>query len=76
VHISTGARTRNATLLRALRKAQGWSEREAAQRIGVTHATYRRWERGETWPDGGLRYRALCQFYRVPYTYFEMGDPE
>lgn len=38
-------------LLRALRMRRGFSQEEAAQRIGVTVRTLGRWERSEVWPS-------------------------
>jgi transcriptional regulator with XRE-family HTH domain len=48
-----------ADLLRALRRRRGWSPDEAAAAAGVSTATLRRWEAGDSWPDG-TRLHALC----------------
>lgn len=46
-------------LLGAMRSRCGWSLEEAAERIGVTSRTLRRWEKGEVWPATD-QLHALC----------------
>ncbi len=48
-----------ADLLRALRRRQRLSPDEAAAAAGVSAATLRRWEAGDSWPDSA-RLHALC----------------
>jgi len=45
-----------------VRKAQGWSQEKTAHEIGVSLATYRRWEHGECKP-GNDAMRGLIQTF-------------
>jgi transcriptional regulator with XRE-family HTH domain len=40
-----------ASLLEDARRRDGWSVKEAAQRLGVSVRTYRKLEAGERWPS-------------------------
>src|SRR4051794_36713278 len=46
-------------ILRAVREASGWTQAEAAKRIGVARNTVSRWELGQLKPTGVQRARAL-----------------
>ena len=46
-------------ILRAVREARGWTQAEAAKRIGVVRNTVSRWELGQLKPTGVQRGRAL-----------------
>jgi transcriptional regulator with XRE-family HTH domain len=45
--------------LQAARARAGWTQREAAERIGVSANTLSRWELDQVSPTGALRARAL-----------------
>lgn len=49
-------------VLRAARGRAGWSQREAARRIGVSHGSVTRWEQGLATPHAAHRERALAVY--------------
>ena len=63
--------------LQALRKAQGWSQEELAQRINVSRQALSKWESGASVPDTE-NVVALSRLFGVPIDYLlldEMKEP-
>ena len=61
--------------MRMMRKLLGISEREAAEALGVTVRTYRKWETGKE--TRGLQYRRLdeyCDAYGVRFSWLACGE--
>jgi transcriptional regulator with XRE-family HTH domain len=52
--------------LRAARINAGYSQKEAAERLGVTPKTLGNWENGTTFPSAD-KIVAICELYGVSY---------
>lgn len=52
--------------LRAARTHAGLSQKDAADRLGVTPKTLGNWEKGRTFPPVD-KVLAICELYGVPY---------
>ena len=52
--------------IRAARVNAGLSQKEAADRLGVTTKTLGNWEKGITFPPVD-KVQAICELYGVPY---------
>ena len=63
----------NAGLLRIARQALGWSQGEAAAKLGLPQVTLSRYENAVSTPTNDVLLRA-AQVYDVPVTFFEQTD--
>lgn len=52
--------------LAAARVNAGYSQKEAAQKLGVSNCTLLNWEKGVSMPKAN-QITAICELYRVPY---------
>lgn len=52
--------------IRAARVNAGFSQKEAADRLGVSNKTLGNWEKGVTFPPAD-KIVAICELYGVPY---------
>ena len=52
--------------IRAARVNVGFSQKEAADRLGVSNKTLGNWEQGITFPPAD-KINAICELYGVPY---------
>ena len=52
--------------LEAARVNAGYSQKEAAKKLGVSNVTLSNWERGVSMPKAN-QIIAICDLYRVPY---------
>jgi transcriptional regulator with XRE-family HTH domain len=52
--------------LEAARVNAGYSQKEAAKKLGVSNVTLSHWERGVSMPKAN-QIIAICDLYRVPY---------
>ena len=52
--------------LEAARVNAGYSQKEAAEKLGVSNTTLLRWEKGVSMPKAN-QIIAICDLYRVPY---------
>lgn len=52
--------------LEAARVNAGYSQKEAAKKLGVSNVTLSHWERGVSMPKAN-QIIAICNLYRVPY---------
>ena len=52
--------------LEAARVNAGFSQKEAAKRLGVSNVTLSNWERGVSMPKAN-QIITICDLYRVPY---------
>ena len=52
--------------IRAARVNKGYSQKEAADRLGVSNKTLGNWENGITFPPAD-RIQAICELYGVSY---------
>ena len=52
--------------IRAARVNAGLSQKEAADRLGVSNKTLGNWEKGITFPPAD-KISAICELYGVPY---------
>lgn len=52
--------------LEAARVNAGYSQKEAAKKLGVSNVTLSRWERGVSMPKAN-QIIAICDLYGVPY---------
>lgn len=52
--------------LEAARVNAGYSQKEAAEKLGVSNCTLLRWEKGLSMPKAN-QITAICDLYRVPY---------
>lgn len=52
--------------LEAARVNAGYSQKEAAEKLGVSNCTLLRWEKGLSMPKAN-QITAICNLYRVPY---------
>lgn len=52
--------------LEAARVNAGFSQKEAAEKLGVSNCTLLRWEKGVSMPKAN-QIVAICDLYRVPY---------
>ena len=52
--------------LEAARVNAGYSQKEAAEKLGVSNCTLLRWEKGTSMPKAN-QIDAICNLYRVPY---------
>lgn len=52
--------------LKAARVNAGYSQREAAERLGISNKTLCSWENGKTFPDQPM-IEKLCELYGVTY---------
>jgi len=62
-----------AARLRGLREAEGFSQRDLANRLDVTIRTIRNWESGFTFPQWEIL-RRLADFYDVSVVYLRTGQ--
>lgn len=59
--------------IRRLREAKGWTQRELADRVGVTEAAVSQWERGETKNIKNLNFAALLEELGTTQEYLLFG---
>lgn len=52
--------------LKAARVNAGFSQKEAAERLGVSNKTLCNWEKGSSFPDA-QQIKAICELYQVSY---------
>ena len=52
--------------LEAARVNAGYSQKEAAEKLGVSNTTLLRWEKGVSMPKAN-QIIAICDLYRIPY---------
>ena len=52
--------------LKAARVNAGYSQKKAAEELGVSEATLLRWEKGVSMPKAN-QIDAICNLYRIPY---------
>ena len=52
--------------LEAARVNAGYSQKEAAEKLGVSNCTLLRWEKGLSMPKAN-QVVTICDLYRVPY---------
>ena len=52
--------------LEAARVNAGYSQKDAAEKLGVSNCTLLRWEKGVSMPKAN-QIVAICDLYRVPY---------
>lgn len=52
--------------LEAARVNAGYTQKEAAQKLGISNCTLLRWEKGVSMPKAN-QIMAICDLYRVPY---------
>lgn len=52
--------------LEAARVNAGYSQKEAAEKLGVSNCTLLRWEKGLSMPKAN-HIVAICKLYKVPY---------
>mgnify|MGYP000601038366 CR=1 FL=1 len=60
------------TLLRRLRLERGWTQRQAAELLGVSAQAVSKWESGQTTPDAAT-IAALCEKLHVSADYVLLG---
>lgn len=62
--------------LEAARVNAGYTQKEAAARIGVSNKTLARWEKGYNYPPAD-KLANMCELYAVPYDYLKIlcSDP-
>ena len=60
------------TLLRRLRLERGWTQRQAAELLGVSAQAVSKWESGQTTPDAAT-IAALCEKLYVSADYVLLG---
>ena len=64
--------TNQVSKLRLARVSRGWSQREVAEKIGITAATLHTWEQRKCIPDVLMAFR-LERLYQIPI-YELFGD--
>ena len=52
--------------LEAARVNKGYSQKEAAKKLGVSNCTLLRWEKGVSMPKAN-QVEAICNLYEIPY---------
>lgn len=52
--------------LKGARVNAGFSQKEAAEKIGVSNTTLCNWEKGASMPNI-LQVQCLCELYKIPY---------
>ena len=52
--------------LKAARVNAGFSQKEAAERLGVSNKTLCKWEKGISFPNA-QQIKAICELYQVSY---------
>jgi transcriptional regulator with XRE-family HTH domain len=55
--------------LLSLRKSKGLTQTQIADKLGLNHQTYGRWENGTAWPDTSS-IEKLADFYNIRSTNF------
>lgn len=55
--------------LLSMRKSKGLTQAQLSEKLGVTQASYNRWENGTSWPDAET-IETISSFYGVSSTLF------
>lgn len=58
--------------LKAARVNAGFTQKEAANEIGVNPSTLNKWERGKTFPKT-FQLQALCFLYKIPIDFISLS---